>query len=54
MKKIDQEFLTCRKDERSRKLEKILDMKDEDGAPRNPQILKVWRYPFAEIVKIQG
>ena len=40
MNKIDQEFSTCRKDERSRKFEKILDMKDEDGAPRNPQILQ--------------
>ena len=34
--KTDQEFSTCSKDEKSRKLEKILDIKDEDGEPRNP------------------
>ena len=39
-KRIDQEFSTYSKDERSRKLEKTMDIKDEDGVPRNPQILK--------------
>ena len=41
MKKIDQEFSTCRKDERSRKLEKIPDIKRLGWGTKTPSYTKI-------------